>query len=172
MADLDWYLTYSFFRCEKELSGPTGCSLAGVMIYQIVYTSTATQDFWPEDLFNLVETARRKNAQRSVTGMLLFHEGQFLQLLEGPERETKSVLELVKRDPRHKDVTVLLSEPAAARQFPDWTMGFERLDEAWSLPRAWSTILEDGASFAALRGEPSAARELLLSFRHAERGGV
>lgn len=138
------------------------------MVYQIVYISTATQDFWPEDLFSLVETARRKNAERSVTGMLLFHEGQFLQLLEGPERETKSVFEFVGKDPRHKEVKVLLAEEAPERQFPDWTMGFEKLDEAWALPRAWSTILEDAAGFSAMSDHPSAAKELLLSFRHRE----
>lgn len=136
------------------------------MVYQIVYSSRATQDFWPEDLFLLVETARRKNALRSVTGMLLFHEGEFLQLLEGPEREVKSVFEMVGRDPRHTEVKVLLSEEAPQRQFPDWTMGFERLDEAWALPRAWSRILEDGASLSEMTEDPSVVRELLLSFRY------
>lgn len=140
------------------------------MIYQIVYRSVATQDFWPEDLFALVETARRKNALRSVTGMLLFHEGIFLQLLEGPKRETEGVFEFVKRDPRHKEVEVLLAAGAPERQFPEWTMGFERLEEAWSLPRAWSTIFEDGMSFATMAKDPSAAKELLLSFRHREAG--
>lgn len=90
----------------------------GVMIYQIVYRCVATQDFWPDDLFALVETARRKNAQRSVTGLLLFHEGVFLQLLEGPQRETEGVFEFVKLDPRHKDVEVLLAAEAPERQFP------------------------------------------------------
>ena len=98
--------------------------------------------------------------------MLLFREGQFLQLLEGPEREVKSVFELVKRDPRHRDVTVLLAEAVDERQFPDWTMGFERLDEAWSVPRAWATILEDGFNSPAMAENPSRARDLLLTFQH------
>lgn len=137
------------------------------MIHQLVYSSTATQEFWPDDLFNLVEVARKKNALRAVTGMLLYHEGEFLQLLEGPEREVKSVFELVKRDRRHRGVKVVFSAPASERQFPDWTMGFERLDEAWSIPRAWATVLEDGFNSEQIVKHPSAARDLLLSFRHA-----
>ena len=136
------------------------------MIYQLVYSSRATVEFWPEDLFLLVETARRKNALRAVTGMLLYRDSQFLQLLEGPEREVKSVFEFVKRDPRHKGVKVLLSEPVAERQFPGWTMGFERLDEAWNVPRAWATILEDGLHSPSMTANPSRAKDLLLTFQH------
>lgn len=136
------------------------------MIHQLVYSSRATQDFWPDDLFRLVEKARQKNAQRSVTGMLLFREGQFLQLLEGPEREVMSVFELVKRDPRHEAIKIILSAPIAARQFPDWTMGFERLDEAWSMPRAWATFLEDGLNSPSMAENPSRAKDLLLTFQH------
>ena len=86
-------------------------------------------------MFRLVETSRRKNALRAVTGMLLCHEEQFLQLLEGPAREVKSVYESVQRDPRHADLKIVLAEPVAQRQLPRWTMGFERLDEAWAVPR-------------------------------------
>lgn len=136
------------------------------MIHQLVYSSTATKDFWPDDLFQLIETARRKNALRGVTGMLLFLEGQFLQLLEGPEREVKSVFEIVKRDPRHEAIKLLLSEKVAERQFPDWTMGFERLDEAWNVPRAWVTILEEGLNSETLAAAPSKAKKLLLTFQH------
>ncbi len=136
------------------------------MFYQLIYSSRATQDFWPDDLFRLVETSRRKNALRAVTGMLLFREGQFLQLLEGPEREVKSVYEIVKRDPRHTDLKIVLTEEVAERQFPQWTMGFERLDEAWSVPRAWTTILEDGLNSASMAENPSRAKDLLLTFQH------
>ncbi len=136
------------------------------MIYQLVYSSSATQEFWPDDLFRLVETSRRKNALRAVTGMLLFRDGQFLQLLEGPEREVMSVFELVKRDPRHTGVKVLLSEAVPERQFPEWTMGFERLDEAWNVPRAWATILENGLNSSSMAENPSRAKDLLLTFRY------
>ena len=122
------------------------------MIYQLVYSSSATQEFWPDDLFRLVETSRRKNALRAVTGMLLFRDGQFLQLLEGPEREVISVFELVKRDPRHTGVKVLLSEAVADRQFPEWTMGFERLDEAWNVPQAWA--MENGLNSSSMAKTP------------------
>ena len=45
-------------------------------------------------------------------------------------------------------------------------MGFERLDEAWSVPRAWTTILEDGLNSSAMAENPSRAKDLLLTFQH------
>jgi Sensors of blue-light using FAD len=135
------------------------------MIFQLLYSSTATQAFWPDDLFNLVEKSRSRNARRAITGMLLFHEGQFMQLLEGPEKAVRDCFAIIKRDPRHTSVTVLLMEERQHRDFPEWTMGFERLEHAWSLPPAWSTILEEPLSPAATSQNPSAAKELILSFQ-------
>ena len=134
------------------------------MVFQLIYSSSATQDFWPDDLFALVEKSRSKNSARGITGMLLFHEGKFLQLLEGPEPAVRDCFALIRRDPRHESVTVLMEGVSKERDFPEWTMGFERPDEAWNLPAAWSTILENGLD--ATSKSPSAAKELLVSFQH------
>lgn len=134
------------------------------MVFQLIYSSSATQDFWPDDLFALVEKSRSKNSPREITGMLLFHEGKFLQLLEGPEPAVRDCFARIRRDPRHESVTVLMEGMSKERDFPEWTMGFERPDEAWNLPPAWSTILENGLDTAA--GNLSATKELLLSFQH------
>lgn len=137
------------------------------MLYRLVYSSRATQQFWPEDLFRLVETSRRKNALRGVTGMLLCYEGQFLQLLEGNEAEVKAVYQLVQRDGRHENLQILLEGFTAKRDFPAWTMGFQTIDEVWGLPSAWATVLEEGFNSTANSAHPSAAIQLLLSFQNA-----
>jgi Sensors of blue-light using FAD len=136
------------------------------MVFQLVYSSSATQDFWPDDLFELVEKSRRKNAEHALTGMLLFHEGQFLQLLEGPEPAVRACFAVVERDPRHDSVKVLLTGECEQRDFPEWTMGFEQPGDAWNLPPAWSTILEQGFTSRAASGHSSAAKDLLLSFQY------
>jgi Sensors of blue-light using FAD len=136
------------------------------MVFQLLYSSTATQDFWPDDLFELVEKSRRKNTEHGLTGMLLFHEGQFLQLLEGPEPAVRNCFAVVERDLRHHLVKVLLTGECEERNFPEWTMGFEQTGDAWNLPPAWSTILEQGLNSSAASEHPSAAKELLLSFHY------
>ena len=133
-----------------------------LMVFQLVYTSKAVQEFWPDDLLALVEKARTKNAPRGITGMLLFHDDHFLQLLEGPELAVCACFNVIKTDPRHTGVRVLLSGTEPGRAFPDWTMGFERMEDAWNVPRAWTTILEEDLA----PGAGSSAKELLLSFGH------
>jgi hypothetical protein len=137
------------------------------MIYQLIYRSQATKEFWPDDLFALVEKSRQNNEPRRITGMLLFHEGNFLQLLEGPEAGVKDCFQMVSGDPRHSNIETLMTRETEARDFPEWTMGFERLDEAWNMPREWATILEDDFSSERLTKHPSAVKASLLSFRHA-----
>ena len=136
------------------------------MNFQLIYTSVAAEEFWPDDLLNLVERARANNAPLGITGMLLFHDNRFLQLLEGPEAEVRKCFERIKKDKRHAEVRVLLTDRTPERSFPDWTMGFERLEEAWNLPRSWATILEDEVSPSARSGHGAAAKDFLLTFVH------
>lgn len=134
------------------------------MFFQLVYSSIATKEFWPDDLFALVEKSRRRNAERAITGMLLFCEGEFLQLIEGPEPAVRELFAAVELDQRHRSVRVLLAARCEERNFPDWTMGCERLEDAWNLPRAWSSILEEGFHGITSNHHPSAAKDLLMSF--------
>ena len=48
-------------------------------MYQLSYISRETQSFSAEDLAQLLETARRNNAKTDLTGMLVYHNGTFLQ---------------------------------------------------------------------------------------------
>lgn len=136
------------------------------MIFQLVYSSVATKEFWPDDLFVLVEKSRRKNFDRDITGMLLYHQGKFLQLLEGPEAAVRGCYARVERDPRHHSTRVLLTQTSEHRDFPNWTMGYEKVEEAWNVPRAWATILEEGFDSVAVSQNPSVAKDFLSSFQH------
>lgn len=139
------------------------------MVFQLIYTSSATQEFWPDDLFALVEKSRSKNALRELTGMLLFHGGQFLQLLEGPELAVRECFEMVRHDPRHEKVEILITGTCEDRDFAGWTMGLEQPSDAWHLPPAWSTILEGGFKADATSRNGPVTKDVLLSFRHSRR---
>lgn len=95
----------------------------------IVYSSTATVDFSDRDLDGLLVSCRSNNERLGVTGVLAFREGRFLQLLEGPLEVVRERMKIIARDPRHTGVTTLLEEVTQKRQFPEWTMGFERVND-------------------------------------------
>ncbi len=89
---------------------------------RILYTSRASADLPSDDVFRIIETSARNNPSRDVTGFLIFHQGRFLQLVEGEGQALDELLEVLKRDPRHSDLTVHYREPATHRCFPNWRM--------------------------------------------------
>lgn len=103
------------------------------MIYRKIYVSTATAGVGLTDLRQILDASRRNNTQRGITGLLLFHEGQFFQVLEGNETAVRRCYDLIARDPRHTDVRPVTAGPVQARAFPNWSMGHiepERLQPA------------------------------------------
>ena len=91
---------------------------------QLIYISAATVDFTNEDLTTLMQKARANNTKVDVSGMLIYHEGSFFQVLEGPEEHVLEIYDLIADDPRHDDVKLLLKSEVEKRSFADWSMGF------------------------------------------------
>ena len=67
----------------------------------LVYVSSAVKLFSDEELVQLLEASRENNSKIGVTGMLLYKEGNFMQLIEGPEESVRSLHAKISIDPRH-----------------------------------------------------------------------
>jgi len=90
----------------------------------LVYTSIATAPLDEEQLIQLLAQARMNNAMHHVTGMLLYRDSTFMQVLEGNERVILALESRIKDDPRHTAMQRTLFRPIDARAFPGWSMGF------------------------------------------------
>ncbi len=132
-------------------------------LIQLIYCSAAQVRFERDQLVALLDVARRKNRRYGVTGMLLFTEGSFFQVLEGPPESVDAIFESISRDDRHDQVTVIIREAVARRSFEDWTMGFADLqpDEADSILGV-NDFFGGGASYDRLG--PGRAKKLLTAF--------
>ncbi|WP_158437921.1 BLUF domain-containing protein [Naasia lichenicola] len=131
-----------------------------------VYVSTATVPFSDEDLVELLSDARATNAELGVTGLLLHHDGQFMQALEGPEPAVRSLLKTIADDPRHKSVWVLWESPIEDRTFGDWSMGFRSVsDESLRDIPGFADFFEDGNAADRAWATPTRATWLLNWFR-------
>ena len=105
-------------------------------IQRIVYASTATHACSDEELAQLLEKSRSNNKESGITGMLVYHEDSFLQLIEGPGPALNHLFGKLRADSRHTKVVLLLRERISERTFADWTMGFARMSgsEVQTLP--------------------------------------
>ena len=93
------------------------------------YLSKAIDVFSAHDLDQLLIYCRRNNAAASVTGALLYHNGYFMQLIEGQLDTINAIYDRIQADPRHEVLSVLFEDEISARFFPDWTMGYRAAED-------------------------------------------
>lgn len=131
---------------------------------QIAYLSSTLGLLTPADIADILNASREKNGQRGITGMLLYKGGNVIQVLEGEEAQVLPLFATIQKDPRHKGVMKLYQKNVAARDFPEWTMGFHDLSamDARQL-EGFSKILD--ADFDMQTIQPSTAAKLLNSFK-------
>ena len=99
------------------------------LVHCIYCSASASGAFSPSDLPALLEKCRTNNARCDVTGMLLYQNQSFFQVLEGDRSVVEALYEKVALDPRHTRVTRVVLEPISKRAFASWTMGYPRVSE-------------------------------------------
>ncbi|AMJ64904.1 BLUF domain-containing protein [Hymenobacter sp. PAMC 26628] len=97
-------------------------------MYHLVYTSTASSLFIETDLQRLLAPWRAKNARLNVTGVLLYSEGNILQVLEGDANALHNLFATISVDPRHHNVVKLADGPVSGRTFTEWSMQLRTVD--------------------------------------------
>ena len=135
-------------------------------LYFLIYVSIASRELSEPELVELLELSRANNMRDDITGMLLYKDRRFMQLLEGPESTVCATYARIARDARHHDATILLEGETTERDFDDWSMGFHALDgEAARAIPGFSPFLEMKFSVFDFRSDPSRAHQLLRVFR-------
>jgi hypothetical protein len=95
------------------------------MIRRLIYLSRATGPITEDDLDQILEASRRNNGAVGISGLLLYHDGTFLQCLEGEKPDVLATLSRIHVDKRHRGIRVILDQEEEHRLFPDWEMGFQ-----------------------------------------------
>ncbi len=132
----------------------------------IAYTSSAAVPFSEGDLLELLTLSRENNAAKGITGLLLYKEGKFLQVLEGDERPVRDLLSRIEKDTRHCQVEELRWEVIKERRFPDWSMGFRNLDniDIREIP-GYSMFMNEPLTSPDFKADSARVRKLLDVFR-------
>jgi len=140
------------------------------MYYLLAYVSSAVSLFSEQELTDLLVKSRKNNQALDITGMLLYKEGNFMQLLEGPKDAVLSLKRKIEKDSRHSGMIVLLREEHEKREFPDWSMGFKSLNAETALEvPGYNNFFELSLIDEKFQKAPSAALKLLYSFRKVTR---
>lgn len=102
------------------------------MLTRAIYVSDAVGQAGATalSLAEILGVAIRNNRLRNLSGALLFHDGRFLQMIEGAAPDVERLLADLTADPRHQDIRILVRGPVAARRFTGWPMAQCRVTPA------------------------------------------
>jgi hypothetical protein len=107
-------------QLQKELQ-----ELEDFDIDQILYCSLATKLMREDELDALTQSAERLNRIDHITGMLMYGDGVFVQLIEGPRDAINDLWERILKDKRHYGVVQLYHRrEVEARVCDGWGMHY------------------------------------------------
>lgn len=81
------------------------------MRYAISYVSTAKIDLPDQGVQDIMTTAVNFNKAEKITGLLLYNERNFFQLIEGEKKTIEDLYERIVQDSRHQNIIKILEKP-------------------------------------------------------------
>lgn len=97
-------------------------------LHCLIYTSVATRKMTDDDLMAILRKARPHNFALKITGMLLYLDPYFAEVLEGEEDLVDKEYRRIATDPRHHRISLIYKQPIRERSFSNFTMGFNKTD--------------------------------------------
>jgi hypothetical protein len=129
-----------------------------------IYASAAKGQFETSELTALLHAARKHNDGAGLTGMLLYTEGSFFQMLEGVPDAVNALYAKIELDKRHMQVTKIVAEAIPSRSFAHWTMGFSQVSrKELALISGTNDFFSGSSCFVGL--DSGRAKKLLSAFR-------
>ena len=89
---------------------------------QLIYVSTAARKISKDDLQAILLTSIYHNSEKNITGLLLYDQGTFCQVLEGEEENVHALFSKILEDDRHTNVIKIFDDEIMARDFSSWSM--------------------------------------------------
>lgn len=97
-------------------------------MHYLVYVSTARHLMDEAELLAILEVSRARNTADNITGMLLYKDGSFMQVLEGRSGDIENAYERIGKDHRHEGLILLRKGKTEKRNFPSWSMGYRTVN--------------------------------------------
>lgn len=98
-------------------------------LYRITYLSSARAGMSDAELDAILEVSRAWNQSVGISGLLLYHEGNFMQTLEGAEADVTHIFDQIRMDRRHHGLIRMEARDVGERRFRGWSMAFRRSDQ-------------------------------------------
>ncbi len=98
-------------------------------MYQLIYISSATKNLARDEFLELVALSKSRNEALDITGVLMFKDGNFMQVLEGEQEIISRLYSTIRVDSRHTLVSIIQEGPIDLREYPDWSSTYFNSEE-------------------------------------------
>jgi hypothetical protein len=114
------------------------------MTYQLAYTSFSRLPLQETTLSDILEVSRRNNNRDEITGILMYQDMTFFQVLEGEQSAVENCYnKRINNDPRHGSLSLIWYGLAERRVFSDLAMGYVGPHEIGRYTKGTFTSLDD-----------------------------
>ncbi|AGX88121.1 BLUF domain-containing protein [Candidatus Symbiobacter mobilis] len=139
--------------------------MAQIPLIQLIYRSDLVGRRETE-MASILQSCHYHNKINGITGMLLYSDGSFLQVLEGQPEDVHETFDRICRDPRHCNIVFMTEEGVEERSFAHWSMGYMHLgpEQVAQFPK-YARFFQFGFSASELRDNPGTSQELFQMFR-------
>lgn len=93
------------------------------MLSQLVYVSNRKPNCTPAEIENILNSCKKNNPPLNITGVLLYSDTKFIQLVEGEAKVIMDLYDKIKKDARHSNPMMISYNPIKEKSFPSWHMG-------------------------------------------------
>ncbi|WP_321296417.1 BLUF domain-containing protein [Marinifilum fragile] len=134
-------------------------------LIHIVYVSFSRNQLSELELDELLSEIRPKNLATGVTGLLLYNDEIFIQVIEGESDTIHDLYDRLQNDKRHTNIVKILEERIDQRSFPNWSMGYQKLskEDSKDLP-GFTDVMSSNDIRETLKQSSQAIVDLIVKF--------
>ena len=126
-------------------------------MYELIYSSLASRKLSTDDITDILKLARDFNSKNNISGCLLYHNQEFIQILEGDKKIVKDLYANIGNDDRHTNIILIAEGEKEERTFNDWNMAYHKLsdDDVQNMSR--ELFIDNFIAFSEMAKKPTFA---------------
>ncbi len=97
------------------------------MLSQLVYVSNRKPNCTEEEIEKILISCKKNNPPLQITGVLLYSDTKFIQMVEGDAKVLTGLYDKIKLDNRHSNPMMISYGPIKEKSFPSWHMGARKI---------------------------------------------
>jgi hypothetical protein len=101
-------------------------------IYHLSYVSTGCDCLKYEDIKSILESSNKNNKEIEITGILVYCNKHFFQIIEGEKQDVLELYEKIAIDRRHDNIIKIQEAERDIRLFNNWSMAFKSYNKELS----------------------------------------